>query len=58
MKKLKNDKSIVILRPAKGNRVVVLDRTQYDNKIKETISDNTKFKELPKDVTIKWEAKP
>ena len=53
LKKLKNDKSIVILRSDKGNGVVVLDRIQYDNAIKEIISDKTKFKELPKDVAIK-----
>ena len=58
MKKLKNDKSIVILRSDKGNGVVVLDRIQYDNAIKEIISDKTKFKELPEDVTLKREAKP
>ena len=57
LKKLKSDKSIVILRPDKGNDVVVLDRNQYDNAIKEIISDKTKFKELPEDVTIKQEAK-
>ena len=55
--KLKNDKSIVILRPDKRNGVVVLDRNQYDNAIKEIISDKTKFKELPEDVTIKREGK-
>ena len=36
---------------------MVLDRNQYDNAIKEIISDKTKFKELPEDVTIKREAK-
>ena len=36
---------------------MVLDRTQYDNAIKKIISDKTKFKELPEDVTIKREAK-
>ena len=30
-----------------------LDRIQYDNAIKEIISDKTKFKEFPQDVTIK-----
>ena len=53
LKKLRNDRSIVILRPDKGNGRVVLDRTQYDNAIKEIIGDKTKFKELPEDVTIK-----
>ena len=32
---------------------MVLDRIQYDNAIKEIISDKTKFKELPEDVAIK-----
>ena len=45
-KKLKNDKSIAILQPDKGNGVVVLDRSQYDKAIKEIISDKTRFKEL------------
>ena len=31
--------SIVILRSDKGNGVLVLDRIQYDNVIKEIISD-------------------
>ena len=35
---------------------MVLDRTQYDNAIKEIISDKTQLKELPKDVTLKREA--
>ena len=57
-KKLKNDRSIVISRPGKGNGIVVLDQTQDDSAIKETISDKTNFpKELPQDVTIKREAK-
>ena len=36
---------------------MVLDRTQYDNVIKEITSDKTKFKKLPQDVTIKRQAK-
>ena len=36
---------------------MVLDRNQYDNAIKEIISDETKFKELPEDITIKREGK-
>ena len=53
LKKLRSNKSIPILQPDKGNGIVVLDRTQYDNTIKEIISDKTKFKELSEDVTIK-----
>ena len=36
---------------------MILDQTQHENTVKEIISDKTKFKELPKEVTIKWEAK-
>ena len=57
MKKLKSDKNIVILWPDKGNGAVVLDLIQYDNAIKEIISDKTKFKELPEDDTMKPKAK-
>ena len=56
-KKLQNEKSIVILRPDKGNGAVVLDQIQYDNVSKGIISDETKFKELLENVTIKREAK-
>ena len=55
--KLGNDTRIVILRSEKGNGVVVLDRIQYDNAIKEIISDKPKFKELLEDGTVKREAK-
>ena len=48
LRKFKSNKNIAILRSVKGNGVVVLDRIQYDNAIKEIISDKTKLKELPK----------
>ena len=57
MKKIKNCGSIVILQPGKGSAVVASDRIQYDNAIKEIITDKTKLKELPQYVTIKWEDK-
>ena len=53
LRKLKNDKSIIILRRDKGKGIVVLDRIQPDNVINEIISDKTKIKELPEDETIK-----
>ena len=53
LKKVKNDRSIVILRPDKENGVVVLALIQYDNTIKDIITVKTKFKELHQDVTIK-----
>ena len=57
LKKVKTDRSIVVLRPDKGNSAVVLDQIEYDNAIKEIISDKTKFKELFQDATIKQETK-
>ena len=57
LKKLKTDRSIVVLRADKGNSAVVLDQIEYDNAIKEIISDKTKFKELFQDATIKQETK-
>ena len=56
-KKLKNDRSIVILQPDKGNGVAVLEKTQYDNKIKESLINKAKFKKLHQDVPIKRQTK-
>ena len=49
LKKLKNVKSIVIIKSDKGDGVAVLDRIQYDKEIKEIISDEIKFKEISED---------
>ena len=57
LKKLRNDKEIVILRPDKGSGVVVLNLRDYEKSIKNLINDKTKFKELSEDVTIKRESK-
>ena len=57
LKKLRNDKEIVILRPDKGSGVVVLNRRDYEKSVKNLINDKTKFKELSEDVTIKRESK-
>ena len=60
LKNLKNDKSFVISGPDNRNGVVVLWFEMVlwccDNAKKEIISDKTKSKELPEDVTIKREA--
>lgn len=56
-KKLKNDRSIVILQPDKGNGIAVLEKTQYDNKIKESLINKAKFKKLHQDVPIKRQTK-
>jgi Reverse transcriptase (RNA-dependent DNA polymerase) len=48
LKSLKTDMSIVILPADKGKATVVLDSEEYDKKIKNIISDNTKFKLIGK----------
>ena len=46
LRNLQRDTSIVITRPDKGNGVVLLSKTRYLEKVKEILSDSTKFKEL------------
>ena len=55
LKRLRNNKYIVVCKPDKGNGVVILDRKIYDDCILELISDKSKFKKLNEDVTIKRE---
>ena len=57
LKKLRNDKEIVILTLGKGSGVVVLNHRDYETSVKNLINDKTKFKELSEDVTIKRESK-
>ena len=57
LKKLRNDKETVILRPDKGSGVVVLNRTDYEKSNKNLRNQKTKFKKLSEDVTIKREPK-
>jgi len=45
LKKLKQNKDIIILRPDKGNGVVVLDKVVCNNAISELFSENSKFKD-------------
>ena len=47
---------IVIMKPDKGNGVVILDRTLYHNAIPEIVSDSSKFEKLNKDSTLKRKA--
>lgn len=49
LKKLKENKDIIILRPDKGNSVVVLDNEVYNNAIGDLLSDNSKFEKLQSD---------
>ena len=53
---LRNDENIVILPADKGNSTVVMDRTEYDRKLEEMLSDNT-YKKLDKDPTAKIKRK-
>ena len=52
VKKLRNNENIIIVRPDKGNGVVILDKNIYLSKMHDLISDKTKFKCLKKDPTI------
>ena len=56
LRNLRKDKGIVIKKPDKGNRVVILDRKLYNNAIEEIISDTSKFEKLNEDPTLKREA--
>ena len=51
LQNLRKNKDIVITKPDKGNRVVILDRKLYNNTIEEIISDTSKFKKLNEDET-------
>ena len=55
LKKLRLKKDIVILKPDKGNGVVILNRTDYVNQVLGIINDTSKFKTLDEDPTIKRE---
>lgn len=48
LKKLRQNKNIVILKPDKGNGVVILDRSDYVAKISVILNDTSKFLPLPK----------
>ena len=55
---LKNDKSIVIMKPNKGNGVVILNKDDYNKKMDAILSDTSKFQLLnegPVKVTLQRE---
>ena len=56
LRNLRKNKDIVIMKPDKGNGVVILDRKLYNNAIEEIISDSSKFEKLNEDPTLKREA--
>ena len=49
LKELKNDRSIVILRADKGNAIVIMDKKDYMNKVKEILNDQRKFISIKED---------
>ena len=57
LKNLHKNKDIVILKPDKGNGVVVLNKLDYIKGINDIINDKQKFKELSTDPTINREGK-
>ena len=60
IKRLKADKTIVIVKPDKGNGVVILDRFDYESKMEELSQGTSKFTPLNDDpikTTMKRETK-
>ena len=58
LKDLTNDDSIVILKPDKGNGVVILNKDEYHKKMDEILADTSKFEHLDDDavkLTLKRE---
>ena len=51
LKKVRNNKDIVILRSDKGNGVVIMDKITYKSKVFELLNDESKFKQLTSDPT-------
>ncbi|PIK43036.1 hypothetical protein BSL78_20110 [Apostichopus japonicus] len=55
LKKLKRNSSIVILKPDKGNGVVIIDRQAYNEGISSIINDETRFQKIKIDPTLRRE---
>ena len=55
LKDLASNKNIVVTKADKGNAVVILDKTDYQNRILKLIEDKKKFRVLENDPTIKRE---
>ena len=51
---LRKDDSIIITRPDKGNGVVIINKLDYLNKMKQLISDETKCKKLARNPTTSY----
>ena len=57
LKEIRKNKNIVILKPDKGNGVVVLDRSDYDQGILKIINDTSKFRLIREDPTSSREGR-
>uniref|UniRef100_A0A6B0VDL0 Putative reverse transcriptase n=1 Tax=Ixodes ricinus TaxID=34613 RepID=A0A6B0VDL0_IXORI len=55
LQELRSDESIIIVRADKGGGTVILDRTDYDEKMYAIINDTDHFVKLPRDPTAKTE---
>ena len=51
LKKMRNNKDIVILRPEKGSGVVIMNKITYKSNMHELLNDKSKFKQLTSDPT-------
>ena len=54
---LRNDPTIIITKPDKGNGVVIVDAKDYITKMSNIISDSSKFKKINEDPTKRRETK-
>ena len=55
IKRLQNNKNLVITRPDKGSGTVILDKVKYMNELRKIVSNTEKFKKLEEDPTLKRE---
>ena len=55
LKKLRNNDSIIICKPDKGNGVVIIDKNDFMNKMLDLLNDPSKFKKIDTDPTLKRE---
>ena len=54
LKKLKKDPHIIITRADKGNKIVILDKTSYNTKVTDILSDTHTYKPIDSDPTDKF----
>ena len=54
LKELQQEKSIIVLPANKGKGTVVMDASEYDEKVKEMLSDSKTYEKLTKDPTNKY----